>query len=492
MSVSCDQINAYATQFLPQFQFADTENVYPVSADSYLTQCADGDWQNATDPHRGTTVVQARVPLSLGALFPQNGCRGVTTAGPQGSPIDPSKPLPSSNASVDEFFIDFAGWSSLETGDGFVKGDDAYIRAYFSKYFSNFNGALSQAGPTPPTRTPPAMPGAVYVYCEAAWAGDFTRASIANNMFDFAQAVGGGPDPQLDKYFVLSYYLFYPATEPPPPNSSLSADSPNNLYREGQWEAVSFYFNAETPGAVVQSAADLVLPADPSGVTPDFAVLSNGITSSGDGQSPQIAICYPANVGSWSQGGQTVYSGGFPSYGKELVPQSVYVTSGTHKNLFSPTPTSSTSSVDPGWAALGGALEGGGGIVAGTTGGTGVGLVIGLIMLLIGFLMQLFGKDTTTTPEPDSQGDIATSGGPSAGSIAPPGGSSAYVATQLVTVSTLPGNPGCPPPAWWPFPGRWGVAMSSALSSWDSGARRVDYMQRSRAYWNTVWLQQAL
>lgn len=492
MSVSCDQVKAYATQFLPQFQFADTEKVYPVSVESYLTQCADGDWQNATDPHRGTTVVQARVPLSLGALFPQNGCRGVTTAGPVGNPIDPTQPLPTNDALVDEFFIDFAGWFSLQTGDGFVKGDEAYIHAYFSNYFSKFNGILSQAGPTPPTRTPPTMPAAVSVYCEAAWAGDFTRTSIANNMFDFAPANGGGPDTRLDKYLVLSYYLFYPCTEPPPPNSSLSPDSPNNLFREGQWEAVSFYFNAAPPGAVVTSTEDLVLPQDPSSVTPDFAVLSNGITSSGDGQSPQIANSYPANVGTWSQGGQTVYTGGFPSYGKEIVPQSVYVTSGTHKNLFSPTPTSSTSTPDPGWAAFGGALEGGGGLVAGATGGTGVGLIIGLIMLLIGFLIQLFAKDTTHTEQPDQQGDIASSNGPSAGSIPPPGSGGAYVATELVTLSMLPDNAGCPAPAWWPFPGRWGVAMSSALSSWDSGARRVDYMQRSRAYWNTVWLQQKL
>jgi hypothetical protein len=492
MSVTCDQVKAYATQFLPQFQFADTEQVYPVTVDSYLTQCAQGDWQSATDAHRGTTVVQARVPLTLGALFPLNGCRGVTTSGPVGTPIDPTKPLPTNDALVDEFFIDYAGWFSLTTGDGFVKGDDAYIRAYFWKYFSMFRGELSQAGPTPPTRTVPTMPTAVTVYCEAAWAGDFTRASIANKMFDFAEANGGGPDPRLDKYFVLSYYLFYPCTMPPPPNSQLSADSPNNLYREGQWEAVSFYINAGSAAAPVTSAADLVLPKDPSSVTPDFAVLSNGITSSGDGQSPQIALSYPANVGSWSQGGQTVYTGGFPSYGKELVPQSVYVTSGTHKNLFSPTPTTTTSSPDPGWAATGGALEGGGGLVAGSTGGTGIGLIIGLIMLLIGFLMQLFGKDTTTTEQPDSQGDIASSNGPSAGPSPPPGGSSSYVATQLVTLSMLPNNPSCAPPAWWPFPGRWGVAMSSALSSWDSGARRVDYMQRSRAYWNTVWLQQSL
>jgi hypothetical protein len=170
------------------------------------------------------------------------------------------------------------------------------------------------------------------------------------------------------------------------------------------------------------------------------------------------------------------------------MPQPVYVTSGTHKNLFFPTPTSTTTP-DPGWAAAGAALEGSGGLVAGITGGTGIGLVIGLLLLLAGFLMQLFGTDSSTTELPDSSGDVASVNGPAAGAGSTSGG--AFVPADLVVISTLPNNDQCQPPAWWSYPGRWGVAVNSGTQSWDSGGRRIDFKGRSRAYWNTVWLQRA-
>ncbi len=210
MSVTCDQIKAYATQFLPQFQFADAETLFPVSVDSWLKHCADGDWQNLSDPHRGTTVVQARVPLTFDALFALNGCQGVTPAGPVGAPINPAAPLPTNDALIDEFFIDFAGWSNLGTGSpgDFSTGDQDYTKAYFSGFFAKFNGARAQAGPPPPTRTVPTIPQKVAVYCEAAWAGDFTRASISNNMFDFATQGAGIPDKRLDAYLVPNLLSF--------------------------------------------------------------------------------------------------------------------------------------------------------------------------------------------------------------------------------------------------------------------------------------------
>src|SRR5262249_8453091 len=100
--------------------------------------------------------------------------------------------------------------------------------------------------PPPPsaTRTPPTLPSAVVVYCEAAWAGAFTRLSIDKKLFDFASPPTDDPtkltpDPTLDKYFVLTYYLFYPGTEPPPSTSSPTVASPDQFFREGQCQAVS-------------------------------------------------------------------------------------------------------------------------------------------------------------------------------------------------------------------------------------------------------------
>lgn len=482
MAVSSALIKAYANQFLPVFQFADTERIFPVQVDAWLQQCAQGDWTNKTDAHRGTTAVIARVPLDLGSLAPQVGCNGIS-----GSPIDPSAPG-FKWSYPDESFLDFAGWSSLETNDGFVAGDDDYIRAYFAPYFAQYNSALT--GTPPPTRTNPPLPTTMGVYCEAAWAGAFTRLDISNKTHDFANPPTNdpsvlSPDSALDPYFVLTYYLFYPATEPPPNTSAMSVTSPDLFFREGQWEAVSFYFKSTSD--VVRSAEDLQLPSDPSQVTPDHAVLSDGITTSGDGFSPGLAYNYPVNIGSWTQGGQYIITGGFG--GEALESKQVFVTSGTHKNLFSPTPTVTTKTPDPGWSATGGALEGAGGAVAGLGGP--IGAIIGFLMILIGFLMQLFGTDSTTTEVPDPSGDIASSNGPSASQGAG-GGGTGSVGVDLTILSSLPANLDLPAPAWWPYGGRWGVAISSASMGWNSGGRLVDFVGRSRAYWNTVWLQKAL
>src|SRR5579863_8283340 len=108
MAIGDDLVNTYAAQFLPTFQFADTERVFPVDVPSYLVQCAEGDWNSMSDPHRGTIAVEARVPLSLKALLPLQGCHGANT------PINPAQPLPNSWPTMDEFFLDFGGWPGLE------------------------------------------------------------------------------------------------------------------------------------------------------------------------------------------------------------------------------------------------------------------------------------------------------------------------------------------------------------------------------------------
>jgi hypothetical protein len=497
MAVKCDQVKSYATQFLPQFVFGTSERVFPVTAESYLTQCAEDDWTDTASPHMGTAVIVTTTPLEITELTAMSGCHGTA-----GNPIDPSQPLAFRPGSPeDESFLDFGGWPSLTTGDGFTTGNDDYIRRHFSTYFAKFNGALAMGEQPPPTRTPAQLPDKMAIYCEAAWAGDFTRLAIKNQLGDFASPATNNPnqltpDPRLDPYFVLTYYLFYPCTEPPPPTSTFSPSSPNQLFREGQWEAVSFYFKSTND--VVNSANGLALAADPAKVTPDHVVLSQGITRSGDGfQGAGLANSYPAQPGSWSQGGQV---GGPPhgiSGGRLLEQQSVFVTEGTHKNLFSPTPTATTSSSDPAWAATGGALEGAGGTLAGTgLGATPIGwplIIIGALLFLAGFLMQLFGKDDSTSQLPDSSGDTATSNGPVANPGATPTDSGApSVDIDLKVFSALPDNVDCQPPAWWSYPGRWGVAMSSGAAGWDSGGRRIDFKGRSRAYWNTVWLQTTL
>ncbi len=256
---------------------------------SWLEQCAEGDWQAVGDPLRGTTIVGVNPPLTTGNLATAGGCRG----GAVGAPIDPTAPLPvrrrlslRAGGLVGEFgdlFIDFAGWASLEDGSGsFTAGDDAYIRSFYTAFFTQCNPAVP-AEDTPATRTkPPVLPRAVTIYCEAAWTGSFTRLSIEQGLNDFATAPtteGNGPvpDPALDELLVLTYYLFYPCTEPPPSSSQLSPGSPNLMRREGQWEAISFYFVANG-GALdgrITDGSQLDL-GEASTDTPNFIVLKSG------------------------------------------------------------------------------------------------------------------------------------------------------------------------------------------------------------------------
>lgn len=504
MAIDSAQIQAYANAFVPYFFFDQSETVFPVSAESWLEQCAAGDWQDPTDPHRGTTVVMARPPLTApGQLIASGGCMGSA-----GMPLTTTQPLPVPDAFKvgEELFLDFAGWDSLRTGSGFTEGDDTFIQAFYSPWFTKLNGGLSTDPGDAPQRpgTTDALPTELEVYCEAAWAGEFTRLCIQRGCTDFAPAPTNDPsnltpDTALDPYVVLTYYLFYPCTEPPPANPNLSPGSPNLNHREGQWEAVSFYFNAAPAGAGNLTAADLTLPQSPAGVLPAYAVISQGIVASGDGiDTAGLAANYPAQCN--TAAGVTMSASAFPL--------SVYVTCGTHKNLFSPTPVVTTANPGQEGLVAGGAAEQGGGIVAGAggaiaaLGGSSAWTGWGLLLLIIGLIIYAIGVgvsasaagQTTTTPAPDPQGDTASSGGPVAGGPIgagprwpPPAAESSLTTFSTPALSAQPA-----PPPWWQFPGRWGVAIGPDPTDWDSGGFLTDFKGRTRAYWNTVAFQGAI
>jgi hypothetical protein len=502
VAIDSAQIQAYANAFVPYFYFDQNETVFPVSVDSWLEQCAAGDWQDPTDPHRGTTVVTAPTPLTTpGQLNASGGCMGSA-----GTPLTTTQPLPIPHGykEGEELFLDFAGWAGLQTGTGFAEGDDTFIQAFYSPWFTSLNSGLSPDPGSAPQRpgTIDTLPTELELYCEAAWAGEFTRLCIQQGCTDFAPAptldpANLEPDPLLDLYFVLTYYLFYPCTEPPPGNPNLRPGSPNLNHREGQWEAVSFYFNAANPETNNLAAADLTLPQSPAGVVPSFAVISQGIVASGDGRDTAgLQANYPAQCNTTA--GVTM----------STHPLAVFVTCGTHKNLFRPTPVVTTSNPDQGGLVAGGAEEQGGGIVAGAggaiaaLGGSTAWTGWGLLLLIIGLIIYLIGiaesasaaGHETTTPVPDSQGDSArggpVAGGPSggAGSAWPP--SAVGANPTIFASSALAAQPA--QPAWWQFPGRWGVAVGPDPTDWDSGGFLTDFKARTRAYWNTVALQGAL
>jgi hypothetical protein len=508
MAIDGAQVKAFANNFVPFFYFDSKETVFPVSAESFLQQCADGDWTDLTDPHAGTTVITTRGPLTdPGQLITSGGC-----AGGAGNPLSTTQPLPIPDGFKEGFqlFLDFAGWESLTTGAGFTAGNDAFIQAFYESWFSQLNGGLSSEGGSAPQRpgTNDAAPTQFMLYCEGAWAGEYTRLCIAKNCSDFApdatnDASNLQPDPALDPFFVLTYYLFYPCTEPPPIATSTVA-APITNKREGQWEAISFYFNAAPAAGAAVTPAALTLPPDPMGVTPAFVVMSQGVLASGDGTATAgLSASYPAQA-------NTQTSPPSPT-GDTTLP--VYVTCGTHKNLFSLTPFATTQDPNQGGLVGGSVAVGAGGGAA----GAGIGIIVtvatstgaanfwnplGWVLLIIGLIALIVGAivsaeaagQTSSTPLPNPQGDTADGGGTQVGGSGSVGQSTPQnpIATNLTIFTTPTLSPELPPPVWWSFPGRWGVAMGPGATGWDSGAFLTDFKSRTRGYWNTVVLQRAL
>jgi hypothetical protein len=499
---------------------------FPVSAESFLQQCAAGDWTDPTDPHAGTTVVASRTPLTdPNQLITSGGC-----AGGAGNPLSTTQPLriPDAFKEGDALFLDFAGWESLKTGARFTAGNDAFIQAFYQSWFSQLNGQLSSEGGSAPQRpgTNDPVPTQLMLYCEGAWAGEYTRLCIAKGCSDFGSSTTNDasnpqPDPALDPFFVLTYYLFYPCTEPP--GSAPTAAAPITNKREGQWEAVSLYFNAAPAPTPVAGAnitpATLTLPSRPFDAAPAYVVMSQGVLASGDGTDTSgLSANYPALAntqtsppspttgGPLTAGFQTdgfITNGGLP----------VYVTCGTHKNLFGTTPFATTQDPNQGGLVAGSVAVGGGGTAAGAgigiiaTVATSTGaanfwnplgwvlLIVGLIALIVGAVVSAeSGGQTSSTPLPNPQGDTADGGGTAVGGTGSVGQSTSQspIATNLTIFTTPTLSPELPPPAWWSFPGRWGVAMGPGATGWDSGAFLTDFKGRTRAYWNTVVLQRAL
>ena len=522
MAIDGPQVQAFANTFVPFFYFDSKETIFPVSAESFLQQCAAGDWTDSTDPHAGTTVVTARTALTApDQLITSGGC-----AGGDGNPLSTTQPLPIPDAFHEgfELFLDFAGWESLTTGAGFTAGNDTFIEAFYQSWFSQLNGQLSSEEGSAQQRagTNDPVPTQMMLYCEGAWAGEYARLCIAQNCKDFAPAATNDasnlqPDPALDPFFVLTYHLFYPCTEPPP-GSTPTAAAPITNKREGQWEAVSFYFTAAPAAGGNITPADLTLPPDPADVTPAYVVMSQGVLESGDGtEIAGLSARYPAQANTQTSPpspttGGYVTSGGLPAFVPTSGGLPVYVTCGTHKNLFSLTPFATTPDPNQEGLVAGNVAVGGGGAVAGAGAGAlgvaaGAGaanfwnplgwilLIIGLIIFIVGVIVsaQAAGQ-TSSTPLPNPEGDTADGGGTAVGGSGSVGQSTPQspIATNLTIFTTATLSPDLPAPAWWSFPGRWGVAMGPAATGWDSGAFLTDFHGRTRAYWNTVVLQRAL
>jgi hypothetical protein len=512
--MDCATTAALAAQYEPLLRFHPTERLFPVDAAAWLSHCSGEPWSAGDAKLRGTALFEADVSDTqfAGAQFVQAACTAAGVTGKQ--PISDTRgtqnheignPRWAAPPDGKEVFLDFAGW---EDPNGFSSGDLTYLAEVYSALGNAVNPARVTATPLnglsssryPATFGVP-QPTRPTVYCEVEWAGTFPRIDKDNGApFAFAHP-SGGTFADLDNYVALTYYYLYPGTEPP--------TSGGVRRREAQWEAITIFLKGDASGQSPDRR-----PRGFSGPTPRFVVYSQGLSTSDDIQPP--AECRP-----WDDpalGWMVMKDGDHPV---------AFVSAGSHRNLFllgqpggsgggsariTATNVGPPGVNDPLYNAASGAF--GAGALLTALGGIGWPLMaLALILLLLSFLVG----DDNPPPVPEDaprddpvppgqeKAEVSANGPAGLPSGGTPGGqppgATGSVTFALHVVNRFyydltgrypqPGE-ACEHPPWWDYGGRWGVkvVVSDPLQTeWDSGSRRADRRQRSRAFWHAAHLQ---
>jgi hypothetical protein len=475
---------------------------------------------------------------------------------PNGAPLtfDATAPTgigqPFAYTARNDLFADCAGWDDTAGavppgGPAYTTGSIEYLQQLFSGLGHAMNGAIPVVAPSRMPKFSVPRSTAPTIYAELDWAGrypviDQERVQQVGGVADFPPSIDpnskGEPGPlsALNSYLALTFYLFYPAMEPSP----VAAPDPDvNRFREGQWEAVTLFVKGnpdfgttdpqgrpDFPFKLVTGTGSKAGTFELQGLTPRFLAYSTGYSLGDDNFNPLSATIQPWPDGA-SQTTAAVFNGWNPM---------VFVTAGTHRNLYSidATVTPGTSQPNPFLNTTGGVLMGAAGgaftFCAGVLLATpppanagafvaclwiaGAIFVIGLIMFLLSFWLTDTTPDTETPQSSQPGTDVARDDGPAAipatpGSGVPTHASSVaqptlrlisefgFDPTPPITTfplpSPLPATGAIEMPSWWTFPGRWGVRVTPMASgSWDSGSRRTDPFGRTRAYWNAYQLVQ--
>jgi hypothetical protein len=521
--------------FQPTFFFDPTEQLFPCVAEEFLVQQSPESWTAIETHQRGTAVLTT--PLTAdsydssnvvaGSDAPSGGALTLNATAPNG--IGQTFPY---NADTQDMFLDCGGWDDTAAevepgGTAYSTGSVEYLQALFSALGNAMNSAIPVSTPNPPANFSIARSNNPTVYAEIDWAGrypiiDRQRVETIGGQPDFPSQIGGPqnnmqPEPlaALNDYLALTYYLFYPAME----TSPIAPPNPDvNRIREGQWEAVTVFLKGTPDFRVVDKQGRPDFPftftyvegsAGVSGLTPAFLAYSSGYSLGDDNFNPLAATVqqWPGDDPSTAQ----IWLGTHPI---------VYVTSGTHRNLFTidATVTPGTSS-GPNTAlnTTGAAIMSAAGTAIGVCASiaelppaavaclviSAIIAIIGFLLFLLSFLLESSSPQTESPQSTQPGSDVARDDGPTATPTAPGSPPTPGVPqTTLRTISEYTFDPTPPittypvPPAgaiempsWWWFPGRWGVRITPlAAGTWDSGSRRTDPYGRTRAYWNTYQL----
>jgi hypothetical protein len=522
MSIAADTIRFLVDRYLPYLTFAPNERFFPSDVNAWITNSIAEDWGVPGSYHSGTAVMSAPDADAFPANYPTGAVMGGSQfpSGGRLRPVDLQQLTTAAESKLrhdEDVFLNFGGWQPEAGGRGapdFTQGSSERVYDHFSVLAK----AMSAGNPdTPdllqnPDPTNPMVPqgSAPVMFVEVDWAGRFTRLADRTSA-DF------GPQNALrdllDRLIVFTYYFFYPLTDTPP--GQPTQPGPSVVQREGQWEAVSLFvridpdFTHVTPGPQTVDGIRIDVPdlADPGQQALPLLFLSYSFTGRSDDPTPGANVRLASSSDVDFPQRQT--RAGDPGFGvgqigpvgpDEPWRPAVYVTSGTHKNMFGPADTPTDIDLGPNSD-----LEGASGVFAIAGGGAGavpgagwaVGIVLAVIAVILLIASQVSHSHTTDFEPTGSDDDFVPPTGPTTvpglGSTVESGGMP--VAPDVRAFSMLPpaageeGDPLYRLPPWWDFPGRWGLRVEpSSAVRWDNGTHFRDLHGRSRAYWNTLAL----
>ena len=321
--ITLDQhaIETLALRFFPVLRFHEEERFFPLLAEAWLTTGTNGVWPDDADrtvrlwsrpddPHRrGGAMCTADAMMTALSIL-------------TGPPVSSDRPIALDEDSADPYsilsdvitraggsaFLDVGGW----TGSGdrpFSAGDIDFLASLCSELGSAVNPTvtwtpLDVAGGVIPWQWI-AQPTNPTMYCEVTWGGAWPRRAQRTGAPEFPAGEHG-----LDQVIAFTYNVLYGAREP-------GGDGRNS---EGQWEAVTLFFRAEvgrSEGNRPEGADTEFLRRGGSIDEQPFAV----VVSQGQDRSTDTHI---TDIRRYDQ---------CEHLGVRPV---IYVTKGSHRNLFAP------------------------------------------------------------------------------------------------------------------------------------------------------------
>lgn len=316
------ELEMLARRFHPVLRFHEEERFYPLLAEAWLTTATNGVWPES--PHR---AVQLRTrpddPFRRGAALCRAEPRMPSIDPVSGAPVSGDRPLTFELGTADplamvsslvaslgsEGFLDVGGWRT-DTSEPFLEGDVEYLAQLVSELASGVNPRIPW---TPPDGGPlipwqwAAQPTHPTMYCEVTWGGAWPRRAVRNSAPEFPAG-----ESSLDQTIALTYHLLYAARDP----------GGGGRRSEGQWEAITLFFRAE-----VSTRTDGELVPRRGGIAEEpFAV----VVSQGQDR---------------ATGARFTDVRPYDRCERLGVRPVIYVTRGSHRNLFEPV---SGETFDPG------------------------------------------------------------------------------------------------------------------------------------------------